>query len=378
MWNQPSHPPELPGGRWTGLRPAHRRLAAAGCCQQFALGTDPRQMTTSDHPVQHRAEHGHEARWREDTSWPQNIENMQMWLSVVMRPSSSSPIPKLKSTRMASSHQQYASGTSSHRTHQLLTPPRPSDPPLRPGWGMPSMLKPYCLFLVHFPVLLKTFCAPSVVECCPNYWDSRSIIKKKTAYFLFNEELKRRHKLACKHSECINISICRLHLVVLSTFIQLLFLFESELLKASSFFTNEESPKGWLVMSDTLPHITTSLMSRTQTAGHKNGSNHGNVITVFSELFLMNRTKDWVNNPCVYLSISFLLMVSLPLLCFGSALMQGPPRIGGLPERLLKWIKYNSCWCLHVIYVSSVFIIAFYYWQDHVCIRKVVGLWCYY
>ena len=274
-----------------------------------------------------------------------------------MRPSSASPIPKLKSTRKASSHQKYTSGISSHHMHQLLIPPRPSDPPLRPGWGMPSMLKSYRLFLVHFPVLLKTFCTPSVVGCCPNYWDSRSTIKKKIAYFLFNEELKWRHKLARKHSECVNISICRLYLVVLSTFIQLLFLFESELLKASSFFTNEESPKGWLVMTDTLPHITTSLMSLTQTAGHKNGSNHGHVITVFSELFLTNRTKDWVNNPCVYLSIPFLMMVSLPLLCFGSALMQGPPRSGGLPERLFKWIKYNSCWCL---YKCNLHFICFY------------------
>ena len=240
-----------------------------------------------------------------------------------MRPSSASPI--------ASSHQQYTSGTSSHRMHQLLIPPRPSDPPLRPGWGMPSMLKPYRLFLVHFHVLLKTFCTPSVVECCPNYWDFRSTIKKKIAYFLFNEELKWRHKLACKHSECVNISICRLRLVVLSTFIQLVFLFDS--VTQGKFILYQWRVPKRLACDDWYFATHYNLINVTDTDCWARKRQQPWPCYHSFQWAVFNRTKDWVNNPCVYLSIPFLLTVSLPLLCFGPALMQGPPRSGGLPER---------------------------------------------
>ena len=75
-----------------------------------------------------------------------------------------------------------------HLMSQLPTPSRPSNPKLRlvcpnrlshstsfyPSVSHPSIVYTNCI---------QTFlCIPPIVECCPNYWDYYSNLKKKTQW----------------------------------------------------------------------------------------------------------------------------------------------------------------------------------------------------
>ena len=114
------------------------------------------------------------------TDW-ENHHKLQTTLPVVIRPNSSSPIPKLKSVRIVSSHQQQACGTPSCPTHQLQTSPGLQSH----HWG--STPKPHCLLLACLPgtapVFIQCLMHAPIAECCPNYWHSHNatfVSKKRT------------------------------------------------------------------------------------------------------------------------------------------------------------------------------------------------------
>ena len=73
-----------------------------------------------------------------------------------------------------------------------------------------------------------------------------------SCYSPFEGKLKWRHELAWRHRKCANISICRLHLVVMSIFIPpklVPFWFEFELFQPCWFTLFQwRAKKGWLMM----------------------------------------------------------------------------------------------------------------------------------